>query len=106
MTRGPKVRYVFSDTTSLACRWLRDKVDMSQGMVAWRCQRSISAVSQFESRAAAGSDIGLSLLSEYVRALGGALEIHVRFLDGSSFPLLAQATKKPTPRRRRRKKQP
>lgn len=56
---------------------LRAARELTQKAVARRLHKSQSAVSQIEGRA----DMYLSTLRDYVRALGGDLEIRVTFPD-------------------------
>ncbi len=61
----------------VALHELRQRAGLSQNEIAEALGKTQSAVSRFEH----GDDPRLSTLSEYVKAIGGSLEVLVRFDD-------------------------
>lgn len=71
---------IIADMTLAEARKLRG---LSQKVVAKRLKLAQPNVSQLESR----PDLLLSTLEQYIHALGGKLELHVKFPDGQDVEI-------------------
>lgn len=81
--------------TALTLKDVRQLTAVSQETIAERLKKGQAEVSRLEAR----EDAKLSTIDEFVRALGGTLEISVRF-DDFSGPLALRPSRTPTRRAR------
>lgn len=73
---------------ALALAQVREAQSMTQSELARRLDVTQANISLLEQRAKTGQDIYLSTLAEYIKALGGHLELHAVFED-KDIPLVS-----------------